>query len=47
MKTKTNENQTRIIKLKNKGLNKINEKIQRNESITKDELNKLWSEFLK
>ena len=39
--------ETRIIKLRNKELSEINNKIQENKSLTKEELNKLWGEFIK
>jgi len=41
------DQQTRIIILRNKELSKINDKIQENERVTSTELNKLWEEFLK
>lgn len=41
-----NKEQTRnILKLKNKGFIGINEKIQKNEGVTSEELNKLGGKF--
>jgi len=38
---------TKIIKLEDKKLNKIMERIQKNEGVTSEELNKLWNNFVK
>ncbi len=44
---KMKPNYTKIVKLKNKKIEQINDKIQANDSVTTAELNKIWDYFLK